>query len=148
MPSLKQLLAEGKLRVHKTSKSEVTGLLKIVERDIKDARIEALSTDRRFATAYNAALQLATLVLSCKGFRSVGAGHHFNVLQAVREILGKAHYDLIDYFDACRSKRNITDYDRAGEISDVEAEELLKEVLAFKKIVLKRVKESHPQYLK
>lgn len=148
MPSLKQLLDEGKLRVHKTSKSEMAGLLKIVERDIKDAKIEALSTDRRFATAYNAVLQLATLVLFCKGFRSVGSGHHFNVLQAVREILGKEYYDLIDYFDSCRSKRNITDYDRAGEISDFEAEELLKEVLTFKEVVLKWVKENYPQYLK
>ena len=40
-----------------------------------------------------------------------------------------------DYFDMCRTKRNITDYDRAGEISEHEANELLPEVKNFKQEV-------------
>lgn len=70
--SLKKWQSEGKLRPHKTSKEEITNLLKIVERDIKDASIPELSPDRRFAIAYNAILQLATIPLYCKGFRSKG----------------------------------------------------------------------------
>jgi hypothetical protein len=32
-----------------------------------------------------------------------------------------------DYLDNCRSKRNVSDYDRVGEISQQEVEEMLAE---------------------
>jgi thymidylate synthase ThyX len=54
--NLKQLLNQGKLRLHKTSKKEISNLLRIIKRDIKDAKVEGLSSDRKFATAYNAVL--------------------------------------------------------------------------------------------
>jgi uncharacterized protein (UPF0332 family) len=47
---------------------------------------------------------------------------------------------LIDYFDSCRVKRNISDYDRAGEISKSEVEELIEEAKKFKEIVKEWVK--------
>jgi uncharacterized protein (UPF0332 family) len=145
---LKQLLSEGKLKFHKTSRTEISALLKIVERDLRDAQIEKLSSDRKFTTAYNAILQLATILLCCKGYRPVGTGHHFTVFQVTREILGKEYHDLIDYFDSCRSKRNITDYDRVGEISDTEVEELLAEAKEFKQIVISWTKKNYPQFWK
>jgi hypothetical protein len=87
----KRLLDEGKLKTHRTSATEIADLLKIVERDINDTSLERLSPDRRFAIAYNAALQLATILLHCKGYRAVGAGHHFTVFQVMKEILGKEY---------------------------------------------------------
>ena len=119
--SLKDLLNQGRLRQHKTSKKEIENLLALVRRDIKDARVEGLSSDRRFACAYNAVLQLATILLYCKGYKPEGTGHHFTVFQAMKIIMGNNYYALADYFDSCRSKRNITDYDYAGAISDLEA---------------------------
>lgn len=148
MPSLKQLLSEGKIRLHKTSTDEIAGLFKIVERDLKDAQIKELSTDRKFATAYNAALQLTTIILNCRGYRTTSGSHHFITFQAAKEILGTQHHNLIDYFDSCRNKRNITDYDRSGEVSDYEVEELIKETLAYKTIIINWVKKYYPQYLK
>jgi hypothetical protein len=59
--NLAELSAEGRLRPHHTSPKEVADLLRVVDRDLADAGIAQLSTDRRFATAYNAALQLATI---------------------------------------------------------------------------------------
>ena len=47
-------------------------LLRIVDRDLKDASILELSADRRFVTAYNAALRLATIVLRASGYRTPG----------------------------------------------------------------------------
>ena len=41
----------------------------IVERDLKDAKIPELSADRRYATAYNAILQLTKMVIACSGYR-------------------------------------------------------------------------------
>jgi hypothetical protein len=68
--SLKKLINEGRLQQHSTNKNEIQNLFKLVDRDLKDAKIKQLSTDRRFATAYNAALQLATIVLHAAGYGS------------------------------------------------------------------------------
>jgi hypothetical protein len=57
--SLENWLKEGRLKGHKTSAREVAELLKLVDWDLADSAIQELSADRRFATAYNAALQLA-----------------------------------------------------------------------------------------
>ena len=57
----KDLLEGRRVKCHRTSREELRDLRAVVERDLKDAAIEALSSDRRFATAYNAVLQLARI---------------------------------------------------------------------------------------
>ncbi|MFH1124985.1 MAG: hypothetical protein V1758_15120 [Pseudomonadota bacterium] len=57
----------GWLRPHKTSKQEVEGILELVERDLADASRPEISKDWRFNIAYNAGLQLATLLLYVAG---------------------------------------------------------------------------------
>ena len=141
--NLKDLLNQGKLRAHKTSKKEINNLLAIIRRDIKDSKVEDLSSDRRFACVYNAVLQLATIFLYCKGYKPEGTGHHFIVFQAMKIIMGNNYYALADYFDSCRSKRNITDYDYTGAISDSEAEELIKEAEKFLKITINWLKKNY-----
>ena len=61
-------------------------------------------------------------------------------------LLGKEYNELADYFDSCRSKRNITDYDRAGEISETEVKELINETLKFKAFVIDWVKKNYPVF--
>ena len=41
----------------------------LIARDLADAGIAGLSADRRFATAYNAALQAANMAIACAGYR-------------------------------------------------------------------------------
>ena len=73
----KQLLAQRKVQLHTTSKQELDGLRALIERDLTDAALAGLSADRRFATAYNAALQTAKMVIACAGYRVASApGHH------------------------------------------------------------------------
>ena len=60
--SLETWHKNGWLRPHKTSKKEIDNLLKIVERDIRDASEGKTSDDWKFGIAYNAALKLSTLV--------------------------------------------------------------------------------------
>ena len=141
---LKDLLADRSIRPHKTSAQEVADLLHVVERDLADAEIEELSPDRRFATAYNAALQLATIALHAAGYRVAGAGHHWATLHVLPEIMGGGMQARADYLDNCRSKRNVTDYDRAGEISEREVEEILAEARAFREEQLAWLKKHHP----
>lgn len=131
---LKRLLSEGKLQKHKTSQEELSKLRELIERNLKDAAVEGLSSDRRFATAYNAALQSAALVLYTEGYKPHGFGHHFTTFEAARQIMGKEYDGLFDYFDSCRVKRNRVDYDFAGEVSETETEELVKEAKKFSKI--------------
>ena len=90
--SLKQLLDQNRIIHHKTSKQEISNLFELIRRDLNDAKIIQLSADRRFATAYNAALQLGTILLYCKGYKTKGIGHHFFIFQAMKEILDKEHH--------------------------------------------------------
>jgi len=142
--TLKQLLAQGRLKKHKTSRGEITALFKIIKRDISDANIKILSLDRRFSTAYNAVLQTATIILYCKGYRPSGWGHHYTVFQSIKIILGKDYEELVDYFDSCRIKRNIVDYDIAGKISEKEVKELIYEAKRFYKKIKNWVEKNYP----
>ncbi|MGO8670717.1 MAG: hypothetical protein ACLQVD_05045 [Capsulimonadaceae bacterium] len=99
----------------------------LVERDLVDASIPALSADRRFATAYNAALQTSKMVIACSGYRASGSAHHQITFEAAELALGPSTASLFAYFDACRRKRNTVDYDRAAVASDTEAAQILKE---------------------
>ncbi len=131
--NLKKWINEGRLLPHSTNKNEIKNLFKLVDRDLKDAKIKQLSADRRFATAYNAALQLATIVLHAAGYRTKGGsgGHHWVTILSLPDVMEKIQKTRSDYFDACRAKRNVTDYDRVGEISESDLKELLNEVLAL-----------------
>ena len=43
----------GWLRQHKTTRQEISDLLGIVDRDLRDARAGGISTDWQFGIAYN-----------------------------------------------------------------------------------------------
>lgn len=144
--SLEDLYKQDRLKKHKTSAKEIKDILKIIDRDLEDAEIKGLSADRRFAIAYNAALELATITLYCKGYRPFGLGHHYTVFQAMKESIGDDYVDSADYFNACRVKRNVIDYDRAGGISELEADKLLKEVRQFREIILNWLQSYYPRF--
>jgi len=120
-----------------TSREEVDNLRSVIERDLKDAALPGLSADRLFATAYNAALQLSKMAIACAGYRvAFGPGHHQIPFEAVKLVaLGKNGRKLADYFDTCRRKRNIVDYDKANVTSDTEANELLQKAEEFRQLV-------------
>lgn len=105
------LLQSKKLKAHRTSQQELNDLRDVVERDLQDASITALSADRRFATAYNAALQLAKMAIACAGYRVIGSGHHMTTFEALEIAMGAPVSALVAYFDTCRRKRNMVDYD-------------------------------------
>lgn len=143
--SLQRLLGSGRLRTLPATPDEIDGLLGVVARDLADARIDALSADRRFATAYNAALQLATLVLRAEGYRTQGAAHHRTTIEALPLILGADIVPVADYLDACRSRRNTVDYDGIGIATEADVEELLRETEALRVIVKDWLAEAHPK---
>ena len=118
----------------------------IVDRDLNDAALADLSADRRFAIAYNAVLQLATMAISCSGYRITGSGHHQTTFTALPLAIGAEVSDLAAYFDICRRKRNIVDYDFASAASESEAAELVERAATFRKQVEEWIAEHHPSF--
>ena len=144
--SLKNLLNNGILKKHETNEKEIYDLFSIVDRDLEDAAVPNLSTDRRFAIIYNAVLQAVTALLHCEGYRISGFGHHANTFHFLKHYNKEEFKDEAAYFDQCRSKRNLTDYDYAGSISETECEEFLKEAMQFIENIKRILIEKYPQF--
>ena len=122
--SLNEWLKNGWLIEHKTSQKEIDDLFRIVDRDLKDCGVAKLSPDWRFNIAYNAALQCAKAALAAAGYRPTRESHHYRLIHSLAYTI-QADDKLIIQFDMFRKKRNISDYLRAGEISDQEVKEMI-----------------------
>lgn len=140
-----QLLANNEVKQHKTSKKELDSIRAVTVRDLADASLKGLSADRRFATAYNAALQAAKMAIACAGYRvTTSAGHHKISFESVKLAVGKAAASYSDYFDRCRRKRNVIDYDDAYVATETEAQEIVKKAKEFLRMVEQWIAENHP----
>jgi hypothetical protein len=101
--SLELWKENGWLREYRTSAKEVAGILDLVERDLADASRKEISTDWRYNIAYNAGLQLATVVLYAAGYRTGrGESKHYRVIQALPLVMGRQFSSKRDYLDNCR----------------------------------------------
>lgn len=139
-----QFLTDRKIRQHVTSSTELEALRAVIARDLADAVIPDLSADRRFATAYNAILQTAKMVIACVGYRVAGLGHHQTTFEAVELAMGSSVAPLVAYFDTCRRKRNMVDYDMANVTTDTEAEELVEEAHKFRQLAETWIVSNYP----
>lgn len=140
--SLNDWAKNGWLRSHKPTKEEILNLLEIVERDLNDTSAQGLSDDWKFGIAYNAALKLCTILLHSSGYRPEKNLAHYRTLQSLPLILGDKHKPNADYLDACRKKRNETEYDFAGNVSEDEVQELIEFCKELKAEVLVWLKKS------
>ncbi len=123
--SLRDWAANGWLRAQPTSPQEIAGLLAIVDRDLADAAVSALSADWRFGIAYNAALKLCTILVRVSGYRAERAQQHYRTIAALPLVLGSPRQDSATYLDTCRIKRNSAEYDMAGAATEADVDELL-----------------------
>ena len=144
--SLQSWLESGQLRAHKTSKREIAELLKAVDRDLADAQLQGLSADRRFATAYSAALLVATVALAASGYRAPQEGHHYWTIQSLAFTM-KLDAKTIDQFNAFRRKRNIADYERVGMVSEQEIGKMLALAKELRAMVVEWLKKNHPELI-
>jgi hypothetical protein len=122
--SLADLASEGKFKAHKTSKAEINQLLAVFDRDIADAEITNLSSDRRFIMAYSAALTIGIAALAASGYRAASEGHHYWTIQSLPFTLG-TDTKIVETLNKFRQKRNIADYERIGMASNQEVNEML-----------------------
>ncbi len=144
--SLSDWLKSAWLIEHETSPEEITDLLSIIERDLNDCRSPGLSSDWKMAIAYNAALHVAIVGLAAEGYRVARESHHFRAIQSLEFTLG-CNSKLIARVDAFRKKRNISDYERAGSVSDREVEEINTLATELHSQLLDWLRNSHPELI-
>jgi uncharacterized protein (UPF0332 family) len=122
--SLENWLNDKLIVRHRPSAGEVAELLHICDRDPEKAEIIELGPDWRLSIAHNAAVQAAKAALAAVGYRARKEGQHYLVLQSLAFTI-KTDPATIKQLDKFREKRNISDYERAGLVTEQEAEEMI-----------------------
>ena len=144
--SLQDWLKSRWLIEHQTSRQEIADLLGMADRDLAQCRTPNLSPDWQLNIAYNVALQAATAALAAAGYRAARDAHHYRVIQSLAHTI-KADPVLIAQLDKFRKKRNISDYERAGGVSEQEAKEMFVLAKNLRDEVEKWVRSNHPELL-
>jgi uncharacterized protein (UPF0332 family) len=122
--SLENWLDDKLIVSHRPSAGEVAQLLHICDRDLETAQITEVSPDWRLSIAHNAALQAAKATLAAVGYRARKEGQRYLVLQSLAFTI-EADPATIRQLDKFHEKRNISDYERAGLVTEQEAEEMI-----------------------
>ncbi len=144
--SLQDWLKSRWLIKHQTSRQEVLDLLSMADRDLVQCRTPHLSPDWQLNIAYSAALQAATAALAAAGYRAARDSHHYRVIQSLAYTI-KADERLITQLDKFRKKRNISDYERAGAVSEQEAKEMFALAENLRNEVEKWLRSNYPKLL-
>lgn len=136
--SLEKWAENGWLKAEPTSRDEIRSLLTIVVRDLKDANVPAISEDRRFEAASNAARTAANIALRASGYRtSTQAGHHVKTIKSL-EFTIKADSKLIQ-------RKECNSYDSAGNVSKQELELAIKTARELRRGVIAWLGKNHPE---
>jgi len=112
-----------------TSDEELRSLRSIVERELKDSRVEEISLDAKLGMLYNAALKLSEMALRAHGFRvrQREGRQHERTIQSLVHTLGKEWAQTMRIIDHARTLRHQADYESVGvatwtEIRDTRTE--------------------------
>jgi len=121
-----RLLSEGRIRPHTFSQRDIEGYVAAAEARLRDAGAAGLSADGQYMFAYDAVRSAAQAVMAGEGYRTTQqTGHHAAVLEFLREVDGGHWSTEADLFDDARKKRNRSQYERFGLITETEAKQLL-----------------------
>lgn len=144
--SLEDWLTHRWLIRHNTSPQEISDLLTLIQRDLRECRTETLSTDRSFNIAYNAALQVATLALVACGYRAAREAHHERTIESLKHTIS-ADNSVIKLMQEFRKKRNLVEYHKSGVISDLERTEMILTAEDLYNQIYDWLRENHPELL-
>jgi hypothetical protein len=146
--SLEKWVEYGWLRAEPASPGEIKNLLGIVDRGLADSNVEAISADLRFIAAFGAALAVATTALRASGHRTATQpGHHLKTIESL-ELTVKAEPKLIQKLKTLSTKRNKSNYDVAGAVSDQELVAMIRLALELNDVTRTWLKAAHPELLK
>jgi HEPN domain-containing protein len=141
--SLEDWLKDKLVVKHRPSAGEIAELLRICDRDLEEVEIIGLSPDWRLSIAHNAAVQAARVALAAVGYRARKEGQHYLVLQSLAFTI-KTDPATIKHPDKFREKRNISDYERAGLVTEQEAKEMIALAKQLRRDVEQWLRAHHP----
>jgi len=122
--SLKLWLEKGWLKEHKPTSREIAELLAVADRSLKDCQVAGLSNEGKLDMAHNAALQSSAAALAAAGYRASREAYHYYVIQSLSFTL-QLEERIIRRLSKLRLKRNISDYERPGMVTEQEAQEMV-----------------------
>ena len=135
------------MRPHKTSRSEVAGLLKVIDRDLLASASREVDADWRFAIAYNAALQCAALALKASGYEATKGGEaHHHTIESLRLTIGDDG-TAADTLQAFRAKRAGAVYESTGIASETEIQDLRALASELRRRVLAWMRQAYSELL-
>lgn len=143
--SLQNWLQIGHLINHQATVAEVRNLLGVVDRELSDAGVAALSDDGRFTHAYDAALLLCKLALHASGFevQKRAPGHHALWINSLEFTLGDTHKGTLIHLSKSSKLRHISLYDHAGVVQKEDSDDLLEAARQLRADVLNWIRSRH-----
>jgi len=145
--SLENWLNDKQIVRHRPAAGEIAELLHICDRDLEKAAIIELGPDWRLSIAHNAAVQAGKAALAAAGYRARKEGQHYILLQSLAFTV-KTEPSIVDQLDKFRQKRNISDYERAGMVTEQEAEEMIALAKQLRDDVKQWLDSHYPEFTK
>lgn len=120
LQALDNLVRIGQLKAEPRNAAEAQRMLAMAGRRLQDAKLENLSLEGRFTSAYNAAHAAALAALRWHGYRSE---NRYTVFQCLTHTLEwpASRWRVLDM---AHQKRNLAEYEGYLEIQEATAQEL------------------------
>ena len=106
-PELDNLVRIGQLKAEPRNAQEVARMLAMAQTRLSDAKLNKMSLEGRFTSAYNAAHAAALAALRWHGYRSE---NRYTVFQCLTHTLGW-HANRWRVLDTAHQKRNLAEYE-------------------------------------
>ena len=139
-------LEKGWLKEHKPTSREIADLLAVADRSLKDCQVAGLSSEGKLDMAHNAALQSSAAALAAAGYRASREAYHYYVIQSLSFSLQLEEY-IIRRLHKLRRKRNISDYERSGIVTEQEAQEMVELAIQIRQQVEAWIRNNHPELI-
>jgi hypothetical protein len=114
LPELDNLVRIGQLKAEPRNAQEVTRMLAMAQSRLSDAKLNKLSMEGRFTSAYNAAHAAALAALRWHGYRSE---NRYTVFQCLTHTLGWPA-NRWRVLDTAHQKRNLAEYEGYLEVEE------------------------------
>ena len=141
--ALKPLLDAGWVDDLEATPDEIEALSSVLDRALDEANGPLKYPDTRFDLAYRAVLTAATIVVRAEGARVHRQRHHEQTFRALQLLNIPSLSKQAAYYDACRRKRNVAEYEMAGNVSSKEANDLLQEAERLARAVREWLRKEH-----
>lgn len=144
--SFRLWLEKGWIKEHKPAPREIAELLAVADRSLKDCQVDGLSSEGKLDIAHNAAIQASAAALAAVGYRASREAYHYYVIQSLSLTL-QLDERIINRLDKLRRKRNISDYERPGLVSEKEAQEMIGLAIQIRQQVQDWIQNCHPDLI-